>query len=152
MAKIEILLLPYILSTFRRFSPAPVDLFSRSRLRGMQGARLYTAAQVWVPGGVRGACSGRSKSRNLASNHGVAFRGARAEQDNGKPTCQPLRHCCNAQQYGNINRFKLYSVLELRALLGAYVDHFCACVVMMYACIALCVCSVYMCTCVRIYP
>ena len=23
-----------------------------------------------------------------ASNHGVAFRGARAEQDNGKPTCQ----------------------------------------------------------------
>ena len=50
---------------------------------------MYTTAQVWVPGGLRGACSGRSKSRNLASDHGVvAFRGARAEQDNGKPACQ----------------------------------------------------------------
>ena len=39
--------------------------------------------QVWVPAGFHGACSGRSKLRNLASNHGVAFRGARAEQDNG---------------------------------------------------------------------
>ena len=28
------------------------------------------------------------QSRNLASNHGVALRGARAEQDNGKPTCR----------------------------------------------------------------
>ena len=27
------------------------------------------------------------KSRNLANNHGVVFRGARAEEDNGKPTC-----------------------------------------------------------------
>ena len=41
--------------------------FLRSRLRGTQGTRLYTTALVWVPGGLRGACSGRSKSRNLAS-------------------------------------------------------------------------------------
>ena len=68
-------------------SPVPVSLFSRSRLRGTDGARLYSTAQVWVPGGLRGACSGRSKSRHLASNHGVAFRGARAEQDNGNSTC-----------------------------------------------------------------
>ena len=57
--------------------------------RGTQGGRPYTTAQVWGPGGLRGALSGRLKSRNLASNHEVAFRGARAEQDNGKPT-QPL--------------------------------------------------------------
>ena len=51
------------------FSPRP-------RLRGTQGARVHTAVQVWVPGGLRGACSGHSKSRNLAINRGVAFRGA----------------------------------------------------------------------------
>ena len=70
--------------TFARCSPAPVGRFSRSRLRGTQGARLYSLS----PGGLRGVCSARSKSRNLASSRGVAFRGARAEQDNGKPTCQ----------------------------------------------------------------
>ena len=32
-----------------------------------RGARLYTTAQVWVQGGLRGACSGHSKSRNLAN-------------------------------------------------------------------------------------
>ena len=42
-----------------RFSPAPVGIFSCSRLRGTQGARLYTTAQVWVPGRLRGAFSGR---------------------------------------------------------------------------------------------
>ena len=43
-----------------------------------RGPRMYTTAQVWVPCGHRGAYSGRSKSRNLASHHGVAFRGASA--------------------------------------------------------------------------
>ena len=62
--------------------------FSRSRLQGTQGGHLYTTAKVWVPGGLHGASSGRSKSRNVASDHGVAFRGARAEQDDGKPICQ----------------------------------------------------------------
>ena len=76
------------LFTFARFFPALVGIFSRSRPRGTQGGRLYSTGQVWVPGGLRGACSGRSKSRNMAINHGVAFRGARAEQDYGKPTCQ----------------------------------------------------------------
>ena len=32
----------------------------------LPGARLYTTVQVWVPGGLRGASSGRPKSRNLA--------------------------------------------------------------------------------------
>ena len=51
---------------FARFSPTPVGLFSRSRLQGTQGCRIYMTAQVWVPGGLRGVCSGRSKSRKLA--------------------------------------------------------------------------------------
>ena len=49
-------------------------------------ARLYTTVQVWVQAGLRGACSGRSKLRNLASNHGIAFRRAIANQAHGKPT------------------------------------------------------------------
>ena len=42
--------------------------------------------QAWVPDGLRGACSGRSKPRNLTSNHEVDFRRARTEQDNEKTT------------------------------------------------------------------
>ena len=73
------------------------------------GSHLYTKVQVWVPGGFRGACSGRAKSRNLASNHGVAFRGARAEQDNGKPTLLALflLRCCTATQPRYDTRYKL---------------------------------------------
>ena len=44
-------------------SPAPVGLCSRSRLRDTQAACLYPTAEVWVAGGFRGTCSGRSKSR-----------------------------------------------------------------------------------------
>ena len=39
-----------ICPTLARFSPAPVGLFSRSRLRGTQGGRLHTTAQVLGPG------------------------------------------------------------------------------------------------------
>ena len=58
------------------FMPGSVGLgrFSRCRLRGTQGARVYTTAQVWGPAGLRGARSGRSKSRDPASNQGIAFR------------------------------------------------------------------------------
>ena len=38
-----------------------------------------------APGALRGACSGRSKSRALASNHGIAFRRARGNQAHGIP-------------------------------------------------------------------
>ena len=70
----------HLFGGIRNFSVPAAGLFSRSRLRGTQGGRLYTTAQVWVPTGPRGACSGRSKSRNLASNRGVAFRPAIANQ------------------------------------------------------------------------
>ena len=54
-------------------------LSSRSRLRGTQGARLYTRRKFWAPAGLRGARSGRSKSRFLATSRGIAFRPARAD-------------------------------------------------------------------------
>ena len=64
----------------------PPRAFSRALwLRGTQGGRLYTTVQVFVPAGLRGACSGRSKSRDLASNHGIAFRRPRAYQAHGNP-------------------------------------------------------------------
>ena len=78
----------FLLWVLAHFSLAPVGLFSRSRLRGTQGGRLHTTAQVWVASRLRGASSGRSKSRNLARNRAIAFRGERTEQDIGKPTCQ----------------------------------------------------------------
>ena len=64
----------------QNFYVPPAGLFSRSRVRGTQGACLYTTAQVWILAVLRGACSGRSKPRNLASNRGIAFRPARANQ------------------------------------------------------------------------
>ena len=67
------------------FSLAAAVFFSRSRLRGAQGGRLYTTAQVWVPAGLRGVCFARLKSRNLVSNRGIAFRPARANQACANP-------------------------------------------------------------------
>ena len=75
-------------SGIQNFHLPAAGLLSCSRLRGTQGPRLYTTVQVWVQAGLHGACSGRSKSRSLASKHGVAFRGVRADKDNGKPTFQ----------------------------------------------------------------
>lgn len=65
--------------------------FLCSRLRGTQGGRIYTAALAWAPAGRRGACSGRSKSRELASNHIIAFRPASAKQDDGNPKISSVR-------------------------------------------------------------
>ena len=106
---------------------------SRSRLWGT-GARLYTTAQVWVPPGLRGACCGRAKSRNLASKHGIAFRGARAEQDNGKPTYSGvfvLLHCCKTFYFGSHGTTAVAYQL--------CVDHNYACVDIAFACLC-CVC------------
>ena len=69
------------------FSPPVAGLFSRSRPWGTQRARVCASAQVWVPAELRGTCSGRSKSRNLADNRGEAFRPARAKQSHGNPDC-----------------------------------------------------------------
>ena len=70
----------------KKFALPAVSLSSRSRLRGTQVGRLYTAPQVWVPAGPRGACSGRSKLRNLAGNRGIAFRpDRRANQAHANP-------------------------------------------------------------------
>ena len=52
----------------------PRVVFSRSRLRGTQGGRAYATGHVWVPAGLPGARSGRSKRRDLPSNHRIAFR------------------------------------------------------------------------------
>lgn len=45
-------------------------LFSRSPLRGTQEGRVYTAAQVWAPAGLRVACSGRSNALLLSHHPG----------------------------------------------------------------------------------
>ena len=49
--------------TFAFFSLPAAGLFSCSRLRGTQGARRNTTAQVWALADVRGTCSGGPKSQ-----------------------------------------------------------------------------------------
>ena len=109
---------------FARFSPAPASLFSRSRLRGTQGARVYSTAQVWAPTGLSGAFSGRSKSRNLASNHGIGFRPARASQDNGNPHFSFLAPPSHARR-----------TLDSSFPCSCSDGHYCACVDHYYACV-----------------
>ena len=71
---------------FLLFSPSRGS-FLALRLWDKQAARVYTTAQVWVPGGLRGAFSGASKLRNLANNQGGPFQPAIniAKQAHGKP-------------------------------------------------------------------
>ena len=77
----------HFLCTSASFSVPAVGIFSRSRLKGTQGGRLDTTAQVWVPPGPRGARSGRSKSLDLASKHGIAFRPAEPSKVMKPPKC-----------------------------------------------------------------
>lgn len=42
----------YFLPEYFHFSTPAAGIFSPSRLRGTQGARVYTTAQVWVPAGL----------------------------------------------------------------------------------------------------
>ena len=71
--------------------------FSRALGYGArQGPSYVLTAQVWAPAGLRGACSGRSKCLELASNHGIAFRQARTNQVHGKPHKSPAGFVCFA--------------------------------------------------------
>lgn len=59
------------------------------RALGCGARRTGASARIGasdMPAEVTGACSGRSKSSNLACNHAVAFRPAGAKQAHGKPT------------------------------------------------------------------
>ena len=49
-----------------------------------RGPRVHHG-QARVPGGLGGAVSRRSKSRDLASSHGIVLRRARVKQDYGNP-------------------------------------------------------------------
>ena len=73
-----------------------VGRFSRSWLRGTQGVRVFTTAQVWVPAEFRGARSGFSKLRDLASNYGIAFHPAEPRRTMEIPIFKILffRYCC----------------------------------------------------------
>ena len=58
----------FVFSGIQNFSLPAASLFSRSRLRGTEGPRLYTTVQVWVLAGLRGAYSGRSNFSNELKN------------------------------------------------------------------------------------
>ena len=118
-------------------------LFSHARLRGTQEVRLYTTVHVWVQAGLHGACSRRSQPRNLASNHGVAYRGARAEQDKWKTHISEflhlfLLHCCTATQPQVRHLFQAFPVVTATDTTNA----------MRAWALLMCVCCV--CVCVRL--
>ena len=77
--------------TFARFSPVPVGLFSCSRLRSSQGPACTPRYKFGFRAGSVARALGVQSREIWLGTHGVAFRGARAEQDNGKPTCQLFR-------------------------------------------------------------
>ena len=62
---------------------------------GQAGDPRVLTAQVWAPAGLRRACSGRSKSLDLARNHWIAFRLAEPCRTMETPLLFfPLCCCC----------------------------------------------------------
>ena len=118
--------------TFARFSPAPVGLFSRSRLRGTQGGAACTPRRKfgYRAGSVARALGVQSHEILASTNHGVDFLGARAEHDNGKPICQLF--CSTAVKGSNTattiassfaRSYKLRALLCVRGPLYAVCGH-----------------------------
>ena len=95
------------------FLPRPPFSSGRGSFLALSAAGHVHLAQVWAPAGLRGARPGRSKWGELVSNHGIAFRRARASRDNGKKTFQLF---FSTESHGNSTRFKLSPCLYTRAL------------------------------------
>ena len=77
--------------------PSATGFFRRFRLRDTQELRPNTtAAHVWVPAELRGACSGRPTSCELALFKGIAFRPAGPSRTMETPKCKKKCHslCC----------------------------------------------------------
>ena len=96
----------------QHFSLSAASRFSCSRLRGTQGARMCSTTQAWGLVGLRGACSGRSKSSRAVSFSGIAFRRARANQAHGNLRsvfccCSFALCCCVPHQSSNAVRYAL---------------------------------------------
>ena len=88
----------HVLTKFACTSPPSAGLSSRFLLRSMHKPRPYTVTHVWAPAELRGTCSGRSKSSELALFRWIAFHPARAEHVHGNPklSCFSFFHlrCC----------------------------------------------------------
>ena len=63
--------------TFARYMLSSLRWSTLAHLAaGHAGDPPALTAQLWAPAGLRDGCSGRSKSRELASIRGIAFRRA----------------------------------------------------------------------------
>ena len=128
-----------IFGLFASFFSAPVVFFSRSRPRGKQGGRLYTTAQAGSrAGSVARALGGPNREiwQVLTGLLSAELEPSKTMEN------QHAGHCCKAQKHGDINRFKLSSVIQLRTLLWACrpLLYMCGHDVCVYAlCVCLCV-------------
>ena len=117
--------------------------FSRALGCGARrGARLYTTTQVWVPGGLRGACSRRSMSRNLQVIAGSlsAELGPSKSMPNPHVSFFALTNHATRQ---NNTRFNLSPFLRRRTPLCVYGHRLCVCVLCM--CYVVCGCAGLVC-------
>ena len=117
-------------------SPAPVGLFSRPRLRGTQGGRLYTAAQGWVPGELRSACSGVQRREIWQVIAGTLS----TELAPSKTVENPQVRCfaLTSRARTTPTRFKLFPFLHRRTLLCMWGHWLCVCVLYMFYVCAVC--------------
>lgn len=110
-------------------------VFYRDLGCGARRTRVDTTAQKWVPTELRGGCSGRSKSRNLANNHGELFRPARAKE---APSCQEVGIDFQHSNCFIFHRCCLLLFLEHRGSPQRLGRHE-RCAVCMWACVFVCV-------------
>ena len=90
-------------SAFFALPPAGLVLLS---VTGHAGGPREHWVQAWALVKVRGTCSRGSKSRNLANNHGIAFRPPRANKAHANPQNQS-----SISATGNILFFRLWLLL-----------------------------------------
>ena len=79
------------------FLSPPSAVFLLLSVAGHAGGPSERWGQVCALTKVRGTCSGGSKSRTLANNHGIAFRPARANQAHANPEKQ--RSICATRNF-----------------------------------------------------
>ena len=126
----------YFLHTGDRFSSGRGSFLTLSAAGQAGGSRVHQA-QVWTPAWLRGARSGRSMSRELSCNHGIAFRRARTMEDDHISSICYLLHWCTGTAQHSLQAFPVVTATDTT---HAYADSAYACVCCVCQCARVCAC------------